>query len=69
MEIIKFLDSTYLKTAKDVYKRQVKNIQINYSENRGTVLPGFLPGLGFWGSAKPSVGFVLGCLLYTSRCV
>ncbi len=38
----------------------VKNIQINYTENRGTVLPGYLPGIGFLGTSKPSVGFVLG---------
>ncbi|MCF6128427.1 cell surface protein SprA [Flavobacterium sp. AS60] len=38
----------------------VKNIQINYTQNEGTVLPGFLPGLGFFGSAKPSLGFVFG---------
>jgi cell surface protein SprA len=38
----------------------VKNIQINYTQNEGTVLPGFLPGLGFFGSAKPTLGFVFG---------
>ncbi|MGL2965712.1 cell surface protein SprA [Flavobacterium sp. XGLA_31] len=38
----------------------VKNIQVNYTQNEGTVLPGFLPGLGFFGSAKPSLGFVFG---------
>ena len=38
----------------------VKNIQINYTQNEGTVLPGFLPGLGFFGSTKPSLGFVFG---------
>ena len=38
----------------------VKNIQINYTQNEGTVLPGFLPGLGFFGSAKPSLSFVFG---------
>ncbi len=38
----------------------VKNIQINYTENNGTVLPGFLPGVGFFGTTRPSVGFVLG---------
>jgi cell surface protein SprA len=38
----------------------VKNIQINYTQNEGTVLPGFLPGLGFFGSSKPSLGFVFG---------
>ncbi|RXR24697.1 T9SS outer membrane translocon Sov/SprA [Flavobacterium stagni] len=38
----------------------VKNVQINYSENQGTALPGFIPGLGFFGSSKPSLGFVFG---------
>ena len=38
----------------------VKNIQINYTENRGTVLPGYLPGLGFFGSSKPTLGFIFG---------
>ncbi|WP_407649229.1 T9SS outer membrane translocon Sov/SprA [Flavobacterium sedimenticola] len=38
----------------------VKNVQINYTRNEGTMLPGFLPSLGFFGSAKPSFGFVFG---------
>ncbi|MCK6607268.1 MAG: cell surface protein SprA [Flavobacterium sp.] len=38
----------------------VKNIQINYNESNGTVLPGYLPGLGFFGSSKPTLGFVFG---------
>ncbi len=38
----------------------VKNIQVNYIENNGTVLPGFLPGVGFFGTTRPTVGFVLG---------
>ncbi len=38
----------------------VKNIQINYSETNGTVLPGYLPSIGFLGSSKPSLGFVFG---------
>ncbi|MEC4003204.1 cell surface protein SprA [Flavobacterium sp. SUN052] len=38
----------------------VKNIQINYTENQGTSLPGFLPGIGFFGSTKPSLGFAFG---------
>lgn len=38
----------------------VKNIQINYNENQGTALPGFLPSIGFFGSAKPSLGFAFG---------
>lgn len=38
----------------------VKKIQANYNETNGTVLPGYLPGLGFFGSAKPSMGFIFG---------
>jgi len=38
----------------------VKTIQVNYSENNGTILPGYLPGLGFFGSSKPTLGFVFG---------
>jgi cell surface protein SprA len=38
----------------------VKNIQINYTENNGTILPGYLPGVGFLGSSRPSIGFVFG---------
>ncbi|CAM3793241.1 cell surface protein SprA [Flavobacterium cucumis] len=38
----------------------VKNIQLNYTENKGTILPGYLPGLGFFGSSKPTLGFVFG---------
>lgn len=38
----------------------VKNVQINYVQNEGTLLPGFTPGVGFLGTTKPSLGFVLG---------
>ncbi len=38
----------------------VKRIGINYSENNGTVLPGYVPSVGFIGTLKPSVGFVFG---------
>lgn len=38
----------------------VKNIQVNYSESGGTLLPGYLPGLGFFGSSRPTLGFVFG---------
>lgn len=38
----------------------VRNIQANYTENRGTVLPGYTPGLGFFGSSKPTLGFIFG---------
>jgi cell surface protein SprA len=38
----------------------VKSIQTNFIQNEGTVLPGYLPGLGFFGSSKPTLGFVFG---------
>ncbi len=38
----------------------VKNIQVNYSENSGTLLPGYTPSIGFFGSSKPSLGFIFG---------
>ncbi|MEO8515684.1 MAG: cell surface protein SprA, partial [Flavobacterium sp.] len=38
----------------------IKNIQINYSETNGTMLPGYLPTVGFLGSTRPSAGFVFG---------
>jgi len=38
----------------------IKNIQVNYTENNGTVLPGYLPRIGFLGTSKPTLGFVLG---------
>ncbi|NMH27101.1 T9SS outer membrane translocon Sov/SprA [Flavobacterium silvaticum] len=38
----------------------IKNIQLNYVDTRGTVLPGYVPGLGFFGTSKPTLGFVFG---------
>jgi len=38
----------------------VKRIQINYSENNGSYLPGFLETPGFIGSFTPSFGYVFG---------
>ena len=38
----------------------VKNITANYTENQGTVLPGYTPGIGFFGTAKPTFGFAFG---------
>ncbi|WP_276378666.1 cell surface protein SprA [Flavobacterium sp. H4147] len=38
----------------------IKNVQINYTKNSGTVLPGYTPGVGFFGTSKPSLGFVFG---------
>jgi len=38
----------------------VKNAQINYTETNGTMLPGYLPSIGFLGTSRPSLGFVFG---------
>ncbi|AXG75215.1 cell surface protein SprA [Flavobacterium arcticum] len=38
----------------------VKNIQLNYTETNGTVLPGYLPNIGFLGTSKPTLGFIVG---------
>ena len=38
----------------------VKNVTANYTYNKGTVLPGYTPGIGFFGTAKPTLGFVFG---------
>ena len=38
----------------------LKQTQITYSETNGTMLPGFLPSIGFFGSTKPSLGFIFG---------
>nr|WP_314897669.1 cell surface protein SprA [uncultured Flavobacterium sp.] len=38
----------------------IKNVQMNYTENSGTILPGYTPGVGFLGSSRPSLGFIFG---------
>ncbi|HUH51622.1 MAG TPA: cell surface protein SprA [Flavobacterium sp.] len=38
----------------------LKTLQLNYTENNGTVLPGYLPSIGFLGTSRPSLGFVMG---------
>ncbi|WP_431125739.1 cell surface protein SprA [Flagellimonas flava] len=38
----------------------VKRVNINYSRNSGTVLPGYTQSIGFIGTARPSLGFVFG---------
>ncbi|MFP9112494.1 cell surface protein SprA [Flavobacterium sp. RHBU_3] len=38
----------------------VKTVQANYTETNGTVLPGYLPSIGFLGTTKPTIGFILG---------
>ncbi|WP_298550035.1 cell surface protein SprA [uncultured Algibacter sp.] len=38
----------------------IKRIQVNYSENNGTFLPGYLQTPGFIGTLKPTLGFTFG---------
>ncbi len=38
----------------------IKRIQLNYSENNGTFLPGYLQTPGFIGTLKPSFGYTFG---------
>lgn len=38
----------------------VKRATVNYTESRGTVLPGYTRSVGFIGTTKPSLGFVFG---------
>lgn len=38
----------------------VKRIQVNYTENNGTFLPGYMPTPGFIGTLKPTFGFTFG---------
>ncbi|WP_264565579.1 cell surface protein SprA [Flavobacterium sp. N3904] len=38
----------------------LKSVNLTYTENNGTVLPGYLPSVGFFGSSKPTLGFVFG---------
>ena len=38
----------------------VKSIQIDYTETNGTILPGYLPTIGFLGTTRPSLGFIWG---------
>lgn len=38
----------------------IKRIQVNYSENNGTFLPGYLQTPGFIGTAKPTLGYTFG---------
>src|SRR5690606_23320516 len=48
-----------LNTAIDVLT-MIKRIQINYSENNGTYLPGYLRTPGFIGTLKPTLGYTFG---------
>ena len=38
----------------------IKRVQASYNENHGSVLPGYLPSVGFAGGLKPTLGYTLG---------
>ncbi|MEM7380648.1 MAG: cell surface protein SprA, partial [Bacteroidota bacterium] len=38
----------------------VKRLNVNYTENNGTVLPGYTQSIGFIGTTRPTLGFVFG---------
>ncbi|WP_281637277.1 cell surface protein SprA [Flavobacterium marginilacus] len=38
----------------------IKNVNLSFAENKGTVLPGYLPTTNFFGFSKPTLGFVFG---------
>jgi len=38
----------------------VKTANVTYEESNGTVLPGYLGGLGFFGTSRPTIGYVFG---------
>ncbi len=46
-------------TAVDIVT-MVKRLNVNYSENNGTVLPGYTQSIGFIGTTRPTIGFVFG---------
>ncbi|WP_405380419.1 cell surface protein SprA [Maribacter sp. LLG6340-A2] len=58
-EKIKGKTSDFFNTVVDVVT-MVKRLNLNYSENNGTVLPGYTQSVGFIGTARPSVGFIFG---------
>lgn len=51
--------NTLYNTSVDILT-MVKRIQVNYSENNGTYLPGYMPTPGFIGTLKPSFGYTFG---------
>ncbi|MFM1877839.1 MAG: hypothetical protein RLZZ241_705 [Bacteroidota bacterium] len=38
----------------------IKRVNLNYSQNSGTLLPGYTRSIGFLGTSKPTMGFVFG---------
>ncbi len=58
-EKIKPKTSDLFNTVVDIVT-MVKRLNVNYSENNGTVLPGYTQSVGFIGTARPTIGFVFG---------
>ncbi|WP_339628521.1 cell surface protein SprA [uncultured Maribacter sp.] len=58
-EKIKGKTSDMFNTVVDIVT-MVKRLNFNYSENNGTVLPGYTQSVGFIGTARPTIGFVFG---------
>lgn len=58
-EKIKGKTSDLFNTVVDIVT-MVKRLNVNYSENNGTVLPGYTQSVGFIGTARPTMGFVFG---------
>ncbi|APQ17840.1 cell surface protein SprA [Maribacter hydrothermalis] len=59
IEKIKGKTSDMFNTVVDIVT-MVKRLNFNYSENNGTVLPGYTQSVGFIGTARPTIGFVFG---------
>ncbi|MGC1516665.1 MAG: cell surface protein SprA, partial [Maribacter sp.] len=59
IEKIKGKTSDMFNTVVDIVT-MVKRLNLNYSENNGTVLPGYTQSVGFIGTARPTIGFVFG---------
>ena len=55
---LKFKDKAF-NTFVDVVT-MIKRVQIGYTENNGTFLPGYLPTPGFVGTLRPTVGYTFG---------
>ncbi|WP_396632214.1 cell surface protein SprA [Maribacter sp. R86514] len=58
-EKIKGKTSDLFNTVVDIVT-MVKRVNFNYSENNGTVLPGYTQSVGFVGTTKPTIGFLFG---------
>jgi cell surface protein SprA len=58
-EKIKGKTSDMFNTVVDIVT-MVKRLNFNYSENNGTVLPGYTQSVGFVGTTKPTIGFLFG---------